>query len=183
MPTELLSMSSFILVDHHVVTANASVDRIIEIFDHRPLDAKNAQYKSDTKITLRDVGSCATLIAEKIRELDGSFENQQDLLQFLHGPIVLDTVNFLESAGRARRLDIEINAEIEKTLDLNETNRKQLFNELVKARSDVSALSAMQLLSKDLKIISNDDKSFVVAIPGFPMLVEVPYFKSTPMTY
>lgn len=173
MSHDLLNVSKFILVDHHIATSIAAIDRVIQIFDHRPLDAKNAQIRTECKLKIQEVGSCATLIADEIRTLGESFAEKEDLIGFLRGPIVLDTINFSETADKARSLDIEINAEIEKSLNLNKEDRLKLFKDLVKARSDVSALSALQLLSKDLKVISNDDKSFVVAIPGFPILVEV----------
>lgn len=173
MSQELLNVSKFILVDHHVPTPLVANGKIIEIFDHRPRDTKNSQISCDCKVTINEVGSCATLIADEIRALNQSFENHRELIDFLRGPILLDTVHFLESAGRTKPLDIEINQAIEATLGLTEADRLNLFNELIKARSNVSSLTTMQLLSKDLKIISNKDKSFVVAFPGFPILVEV----------
>lgn len=173
MSSELLNMSKFILVDHHVPTPLVSTGQILAIFDHRPLDTKNSHISHNCKVKLNEVGSCATLIADEIRALTHSFEGHRELIGFLRGPIVLDTVNFSESAEKAKPLDVEINGEIENTLDLTEADRLNLFNDLVKARSDVSSLSTMQLLSKDLKIISNKEKSYVVAFPGFPILVEV----------
>lgn len=171
--SDLLNVSKFILVDHHVPTPLVSANRIIQIFDHRPLDVKNAQFCSDCTSKLNEVGSCGTLIADEIRHLENTLDNHHDLISFLRGPIVLDTINFSKSADKVRPLDIEINREIEKCLDLKEDDRTKLYNELVKARSDVSNLSALQLLSKDLKIISNNNKSCVVAIPGFPISVQV----------
>lgn len=166
-------MAKFILVDHHIATSLVSSDRVIQIFDHRPFDVKNAHISDECNVKIKDVGSCATMIADEIRTLEGSFEKQEDVISFLRGPIVLDTINFSQAADKARPLDVEINREIEKLLDLNEGDRLKLFNDLVKVRSDVSSLSALQLLSKDLKVISNGDKSKVVALPGFPILVEV----------
>lgn len=173
MSPELLNVSKFILVDHHVPTSLVSSARTIAIFDHRPLDAKNARISCDCSVKLNEVGSCATLIADEVRKSEHLFENQRELIGFLRGPIVLDTVNFSESADRAKPLDIEINGEMEKILNLSEVDRLNLFRELIKARNDVSSLSPMQLLSKDLKIISDENNSYVVAFPGFPFLVEV----------
>lgn len=173
MPSGLFNISKFILVDHHVPSSIVPTDKIIQIFDHRPVDTNNASFTDSCHVNIQEVGSCATLIADEIRTLETSFDKQCDAISFLRGPIVLDTINFSESADKAKPLDIEINNEIEKTLGLKSEDRTQLFNELVKARSDVSELSALQLLSKDLKFISSDDKAKVVAIPGFPILVEV----------
>lgn len=148
-------------------------DKVIQIFDHRTLDVKNACNPSNCTVKIQDVGSCATLIANEIQAFGESFENYADVIGFLRGPIVLDTINFSESADKARPLDIQVNESIERALNLNEEERSELYNELVRARSDVSSLSALQLLSKDLKIISNDNETSKVAIPGFPILVEV----------
>lgn len=161
-------------MDHHVVTTPIiSTERIIQIFDHHPLDSKNVQFSTECLTNINEVGSCATLIADEIRHLENTLGNHHDLITFLRGPIVVDTINFLASADKARPLDIEINAEIEKLLNVGRDDRTKLYKELVNARSDVSSLSALQLLSKDLKIVSNTNKSFVVALPGFPILVEV----------
>lgn len=172
-PRELLNVSKFILVDHHVATPITSNERTIQIFDHHPYDEKNARICDDCQLKINEVGSCATLIADEVRRIEKSFANQDDLISFLRGPIVLDTINFLESADKVRPLDIEINQEIEAALQLKEDDRSKLFKELVKARSDVSSLSALQLLSKDMKIVSDSNKSNFIAIPGFPILVEV----------
>lgn len=161
------------MVDHHVATSVTSNDRTVEIIDHHPYDAKNAQVSVDCLLKLNEVGSCATLVADEVRTIEKSFANQNDLISFLRGPIVLDTINFSQSADKVRPLDIEINQEIEAALGLKVEDRSKLYNDLVKARSDVSSLSALQLLSKDMKMITSSDKSNVIAIPGFPVLVEV----------
>ncbi|XP_031625962.1 exopolyphosphatase PRUNE1 [Contarinia nasturtii] len=171
--SELLNVSKFILVDHHIATGIVpAIDRVIKIFDHRPVDPKNAHILSDYATKIQEVGSCATLIADEIRNVEGSFAAQDDTINFLRGPIVLDTINFSVSADKARPLDIEINKEVEAKLGKNDNDRLKLFNDLVKARSDVSSLTALQLLSKDMKMLSSVDKSKIVAIPGFPILVE-----------
>lgn len=173
MPSELLNVSKFVLVDHHVATPITSNERTVQIFDHHPFDANNSRILDGCQLKLNEVGSCATLIADEIRIIDKSFANHNDLISFLRGPIVLDTINFSESADKVRPLDIEINQEIDAALQLKVEERSKLYNELVKARSDVSSLSALQLLSKDMKMISSNDKSDVIVIPGFPVLVEV----------
>lgn len=181
-PLDLLNKSKFILVDHHVPSSLITSlnqtevnvnERILAIFDHRPFDTKNAQISQIPKVKVNEVGSCATLIVDEIRNAEHSLENHCELIRFLTGPILLDTVNFSDVAARTKPLDVEIYGEIEKVINLTEADRLNLYKELVTARSDVGSLSAMQLLSKDLKIISNNDASCVVAFPGFPLLVEV----------
>lgn len=101
--------------------------------------------------------------------LDDSKEEYSEVLKLLYGPIVLDTVNFNKDADKAKPLDFEIVETIEKYLNVEfpKEHRKKLFENLVKARSDVSTLNSLQILSKDLKIIhSSSDSNLRVAIPG-----------------
>lgn len=87
---------------------------------------------------------------------------------------MLDTVNFSKEADKAKPLDYDMAERIESQLQITEQvrslHREQLFKSLVDARSDVSELNAYQLLLKDLKIISQNDRT--VAVPGFPMAVQ-----------
>lgn len=176
MPDYLLSMSRYVLVDHHIPTFPISNENIIQIIDHRPIDVNNIKFRSDAcKTRIQEVGSCATLIADDIFQMIQPHEKFNELFAFLRGPIVMDTVNFSAAAGKTKQLDIEINEKIEKLLNIFENDRFQLFNALSIAIADVSSLNAFQILSKDLKMVSNKMKSIFVAIPGFPLLVEVNY--------
>lgn len=166
-------MSRFVLVDHHVSTFSISNEKIIKIIDHRPIDVNNIKFPVACKTRILEVGSCATLIAEEIFKMIQPHEEFNDLLAFLRGPIVMDTVNFSAAAGKVKPLDIEINQRIEELLNVSADDRSQLFNAISIAFADVSLLNAFQILSKDLKIVSNKDKSIIVPIPGFPLLVEV----------
>lgn len=85
----------------------------------------------------------------------------------------MDTVNFSKEADKARALDKEVVESIEKLLDINnvQENREALFNSLVQARSDVSCLDSLQILSKDLKILQSRQDNKIIAIPGFPISV------------
>uniref|UniRef100_A0A182LRY8 DHHA2 domain-containing protein n=1 Tax=Anopheles culicifacies TaxID=139723 RepID=A0A182LRY8_9DIPT len=163
-----------ILVDHHVTTLQQNV---IGILDHRPIES-NARFNSNAAFrTIELVGSCATLVGremfnqETFVELPEGYTTALDLL---YGAIVLDTVNFSKQADKAKPLDYEIVEKIETYRNISEANRlthrEQLFQALVQARSDVSELSAYQLLQKDLKIISQNDRT--VSVPGFPMAVQ-----------
>ncbi|XP_053659180.1 exopolyphosphatase PRUNE1 [Anopheles marshallii] len=164
---------NIILVDHHVTKLEQSV---IGIVDHRPIES-NARFNANAFRTIELVGSCATLVGreifnqEPIAKLPEGYTAAMDLL---YGAIVLDTVNFSQQADKAKPLDYEIAAKIETYRNIREenrlTHREQLFQSLVQARSDVSELNAYQLLLKDLKIISQNNR--IVSVPGFPMAVQ-----------
>ncbi|XP_035891475.1 exopolyphosphatase PRUNE1 isoform X2 [Anopheles stephensi] len=164
-----------VLVDHHVSKLQQNV---LGIVDHRPIES-NARFDTNAFKTIELVGSCATLVGREILNLEATAlqelsEGYGVALELLYGAIVLDTVNFSKQADKAKPLDYEIAAAIEANRSVLEENRaahrEQLFQRLVEARCDVSELNAHQLLLKDLKILSQNDR--IVAVPGFPMAVQ-----------
>lgn len=160
-----VKVAHFALVDHHVSEFR---QKVISVLDHRPCNEKS-NLNSDCYINIQEVGSCATLVSDAIRKDqsgDALKEHYQEVFRLLYGTIVLDTINFSEKADKVRPLDVE-NAEfIESFLNIEDVaqHRKALYDELVAARADVSSLNSLQLLSKDLKIISGVNGT--VAIPG-----------------
>lgn len=175
MPRDLLKISRFVLVDHHISTFSISNQQIIQILDHRPIDQNNLRFPEGCRTKILEYGSCATLVADDVFRVIQPNEDLYDLFYFLRGPIVLDTVNFSEAAGKAKPLDIVTNEQIERILSLTEDDRNKLFNTLSMLMADVTTLNAFQILSKDLKTVSNLNKSVFIALPAFPILVEVIY--------
>lgn len=82
------------------------------------------------------------------------------------GPILVDTCNFSKEADRATPVDVEIVESLEK-VGLLDLDRDKVFNEIVKAKSDISELTIDDLLIKDLKVIVG------IPIVGLPILVKV----------
>lgn len=165
-----MDASKFILVDHHV---SPHRKQTLKVIDHRPF-YPGSNLPTDCQINITEVGSCATLIADlmfKSVDLDTNCGDVREILKMLYAPIVLDTVNFSKDADKAKPLDQMICDKLEALLDIDGGKRIDLFNELVNARADVSSLNSLQILSKDLKIISNFDGSRVIAIPGYPISV------------
>ncbi|KAG4076146.1 hypothetical protein HA402_011492 [Bradysia odoriphaga] len=165
----LLDVSKFILVDHHLSPFNKQT---IKVIDHRPFYS-GSNLPTDCQVNINEVGSCATLIADLMfaSNVDTNCDQIKETLRMLHAPIVLDTVNFSKDADKAKPLDQSICDKIEELLDIDAEKRNHLFNELVEARADVSSLDSLQILSKDLKIISSFDGRRVIAIPGYPISV------------
>lgn len=160
-------VENFVLVDHHVSEFR---EKVISVLDHRPFDSVS-NLNSDCYINIQEVGSCATLVCDALRK-DVRTETLKadylDALKLCYGPIVLDTINFSKTADKVRPLDIEVGEFIERFLNIEAVmpHRKQIYEELVTARADVSSLNSLQILSKDLKIISGKDGGNKVAIPG-----------------
>lgn len=74
------------------------------------------------------------------------------------------------SAARATTIDIQVMETLDKMLgvSLNQEDRDKLYLKILNAKIDISSLSPMEILQKDLKLING-----IIAIPGFPILVEV----------
>ncbi|XP_076248242.1 exopolyphosphatase PRUNE1-like isoform X3 [Calliopsis andreniformis] len=153
-----------VLVDHHSLPDEDIFlkDNVVRVIDHRPRDPRWPW--PGKEVHLEIVGSCATLVA---RSLFGKHPEVIDtrLSNLLRGPILIDTSNFSKEADRATPIDVEIVETLEKVgkLDLD---RNKAFNEIIKAKTDISHLTPDDLLIKDLKVTGG------VPIVGLPMLVK-----------
>ncbi|XP_026464366.1 exopolyphosphatase PRUNE1-like [Ctenocephalides felis] len=160
------------LVDHHILSEYwiPFSSKVKEILDHRPKDP-SWMWDSSVQDKIQMVGSCATLVANEI------FQNQnvhnkdfQMLAKLLHATILLDTVNFSKSADRARELDVKIIERLETVLNVSPEDlleyRSKIFNDLTKARTDISKLTPIQILHKDMKKLGQ------IPISGMPILIE-----------
>ncbi|XP_072946676.1 exopolyphosphatase PRUNE1 [Epargyreus clarus] len=166
-----------ILVDHHVLCKKYEylAPYVTEIIDHRPLDRSGWKYKEDTRSTIEVVGSCCTLVGQRIKDLSALLSKDMEFFnaypvcaRLLHSVILLDTVNFSKEVNKATPQDEEIVLFLENVIKPNDCHleRKTLVDRLVAARCDVSALTAAQLLRKDVKVIAD------ILVPSFPILVE-----------
>lgn len=144
---------SLILVDHHVLPSRdaALEDAVVEVIDHRPMEQARG---SQCSFTLELVGSCATLVTEKILQGPAQFLDRQTAA-LLHATIVLDCVNMAPAAGKVTPKDTHYASLLESTFpDLPQRN--EIFEMLQKAKFDVSGLTTNQILRKDLKSLSGN---------------------------
>ncbi|CAH1170212.1 unnamed protein product [Phaedon cochleariae] len=156
------------LVDHHMLSANDKVlkDTVVQIIDHRPKDSSMSWNENHVEINIQQVGSCSTLIAEKMLSLRE--ENHlfcREIAYLIYETIIYDTIALLPEHGRTKELDIKIAEKLEHEYNFEE-GRKVIYDKLWKAHNDVSNLTPQQMLRKDLKIIET------IPVPGLPMLVE-----------
>lgn len=89
------------------------------------------------------------------------------ILRLLRGAIVYDYHNFVDPQVVIAPEEKDIYDEVEQLL------RERLYDQLVAARNDISGLDTMKLLKRDLKIIQSKDNTAKIAIPFFPITVEV----------
>ncbi|XP_050360243.1 exopolyphosphatase PRUNE1 isoform X2 [Nymphalis io] len=166
--------TNVILVDHHVLSKRLRylTQYVNEIIDHRPLDKTQWKYKDDVRSFIVTVGSCCTLVTQRIKEQgvigDTFFKTYPVCADILHNVIILDTVNFSKEVNKATLLDEDSIVYLEKIMKLEniQDERQSKFDRLLRARSDVSSLTPSQLLRKDLKILED------IFVPSFPLLVK-----------
>ncbi|XP_029417047.1 exopolyphosphatase PRUNE1 isoform X3 [Nannospalax galili] len=141
---------TLILVDHHVLPKSdaALEEAVAEVLDHRPIEQKSCP---PCHVSVELVGSCATLVAERIlQEAPEILDRQTAAL--LHGTIILDCVNMDPKIGKATLKDSKYVEKLEALFpDLPERN--DIFDSLQKAKFDVSGLTTEQMLRKDQKTI------------------------------
>ncbi|EDW86239.1 uncharacterized protein Dwil_GK16048 [Drosophila willistoni] len=166
LPEQLDQRVRVILVDHHISELASLVK---EIYDHRPLDKDNPALKSlpkDAIVHLEpELGSCATLIGECY--LAEEQPQSADVSRLLHATIVLDTINFSPAAKRFSHRDLVMVQNLEQKLN-QQIDRQLLFDELRAARADISQLSLVQVLRKDMKIVHTARQQ--VPMAGLPLL-------------
>ncbi|KAL3211443.1 hypothetical protein MRX96_036418 [Rhipicephalus microplus] len=135
------SKLSLTLVDHNLLPKeDADLQPAVqEIIDHHRLETSHRCDK-----TVEMVGSCCTLVAEKV------FHSKPDLLApqvalLLYGTILLDTVCLSESARKTT----------------------EVFKPLCRAKSNVEGLTLDELLRKDLKAVCSSSKRIAISsVPG-----------------
>ncbi|XP_041355488.1 uncharacterized protein LOC121373106 [Gigantopelta aegis] len=137
------------LLDHHVPSRRLSrlSDDIVTVLDHRPREREINV--ADCVIEL--VGSCATLVAERILH-NQHFTLDSVSASLLCATILTDTINFSPEAGKTTPKDVEMVTRLQTFVP--ELDSQSLYEEIHTAKFDLSALTAMELLEKDVKMLS-----------------------------
>lgn len=163
------------LVDHNVVAVCLECvnDAVVQVIDHHKWEAS---FCSPVNKTIEMVGSCATLVADKL------LEQHRELLdeivaRLLISAILVDTLNFNSSAKKATPKDVEVFQEL--LTYLPSVDWAKEYAEIKKAKAAVSWMAVRDLLRKDLKVVKVND--LTVAISSVPIslnkLTEMPNFK------
>ena len=134
-----------VLVDHNRLAAAQApwADAVEEILDHH---ADEGLYPGARRL-IAPVGSCATLVAERLFA-SPPHPADQALGRLLLGAILLDTAD-LDPA--ARQVTARDEAAARRLLETTGEDRRALFERLRAERSNVSALGSRDLLRRDYK--------------------------------
>ncbi len=139
----------FNLVDHNALRPRQehlsnAVERIV---DHHADENKNYPLLTEGNKTIAVVGSAATLVTEKILSQE-HITIAPELAMMLLAPILIDTTN-LQSQDKTTERDIQA-AEALQSIAL-EIMPEGFYEELLKAKNDITGLTPAMLLSKDFK--------------------------------
>lgn len=147
---EQLSMT---LVDHSYPMGVLAGFRsaVTEVIDHhRKEEGEEEVGGGQCERRVEYVGSCSTLVAEKLLD-DASYVLEGVAATLVLAAILIDTLNLDESEGRVTEKDRAI---AQKLIPLATVPRDELYQQLFKARFDISSLTTPQLLRKDFKLAS-----------------------------
>lgn len=89
---------------------------------------------------------------------------------FSAGPILIDTYNMSDEAGRATTTDVDVLNALEQIGRLT-SDRTETFQKIMYAKTDISELTLEELMIKDLKVTNG------IPLVGFSLLVEVCYLE------
>ncbi|XP_076311549.1 exopolyphosphatase PRUNE1-like isoform X1 [Tachypleus tridentatus] len=152
------------LVDHNILTLEQQLleDAVVRVIDHHKPESGDRGKRCDTTIEM--VGSCCTLVAEKLFNTNPDIMDKQ-VAMLLYGTILLDTVCLSEEAKRTTSKDIEMVTKLESVLE--DVKRVEIFETLQKAKFDVSGLTVDEMFRKDMKVIEgNNCRIAISSIPG-----------------
>ncbi|XP_068107826.1 exopolyphosphatase PRUNE1 [Hyperolius riggenbachi] len=151
---------SLTLVDHNVLPRlELFMEEVVtEVIDHHVLERTPSL---NCRVTAEMVGSCATLITEKIIQEAPEILDFQ-LASLLRGTIVLDCVNMAPVAGKVTPKDTEYVTILESKFP-HLPMRGSVFDLLQKAKFNVSGLTTNQMLRKDLKTLTGHNISMAIS--------------------
>jgi exopolyphosphatase len=136
------------LVDHALPTGTVQElpnTVVTEIIDHHVLP--DITVGEGCCVVMEPVGSCATLVAEKLLGAEG-YAVPTAIATLLLGAIMIDTVGLEKDRGRTTDKDKAI---AERLTPLTSIPPAQLYDGLSTARFNTAGLSVRQLLRKDFK--------------------------------
>ena len=139
---------NIVLVDTNTLPAQLHhlVPHVKKIIDHHKDDG--VEYHPDCERVIESVGSCATLVAERLLSNDDVVIDEV-IAELLLATILVDTFNLSPTAKRATDKDRDI---VGKLNDLITISNDELYRSVLGARCDNSAFSVTELLEKDYKI-------------------------------
>lgn len=148
---------AFILVDHNEQSQRhpkVKTDQIIEVVDHHKI---NVSFITPVRIDVKPLGSTSTVVYDHF-EMYGLKPSKQ-VASLILAAIISDTLGL--KSPTTTGTDMDFSDKIAKEFNLN---YDELLFEIFKAKSDISGLSAYQLVNKDVKVYDFSDKKVFIGL-------------------
>jgi len=148
------NVDSVVLVDHNRVNnpSLAALDaKVTTVIDHHVLE-RSAAASEGVDMTVKTVGSCSMLVAEKIFTDDPGFKDE-DVLNLIRWTILTDTSNLSPVTKKATDEDVRVLEDLERRLGISADSRTCDFNLISMAKADTSHFDCTMLIRKDMKVI------------------------------
>lgn len=141
---------SITLVDHSSPCGllESLKSKIVEVIDHHELSGAT-QSENGVKRLIEGVGSCSTLVAERIIG-DNVEAVDEKVAVLLLASILLDTGN-LKMQGRVTEKDCAVAEQLVRRA-VSVIDQTQLYLKLFKQRVDITQLTTLEVLHKDFKV-------------------------------
>lgn len=143
------------LVDHNYNEEFNEIGRVVEIIDHHQL--QNPQWIVENHAGIRttldtSVGSCTTLVAEKLFYIYAEHHVADEILLLIYGTVLLDTICLSEKAKRFTRRDLYLLKKLDALLGSKKPVRTELYKQLVEIKNSTRELNFEKLMKRDLKV-------------------------------
>lgn len=170
---------SLALVDHNASNLPAALSAAVrQVVDHHVDEHKYVDDSLELKL-IRPVGSCCSLIGQ-LAAHQLSLQSHADVCQILLTTIATDTVNFDAALKRATPFDVSMARFLFSNSVASDQTTKvsfeqyctSAFEEISRAKNDVSALTPAELLTRDYKAVAAlklGMSSITSALETFPM--------------
>lgn len=139
------------LVDHN--SPSGLLERfkpnITEVIDHHERTKSTMASGDGVKVTIESVGSCSTLVAERIFSENAEVVDEK-LAALLLASILLDTGD-MKMQERVTQKDNAIAEQLLQKVASN-IDREQFYTKLFEQRSDISQLTNLDVLRRDFKL-------------------------------
>jgi len=153
-PNSTINVDRVVLVDHNHVNnpALAFLDaKVAAVIDHHALE-RSAAACEGVDLTVRTVGSCSTLVAEKIFADDPGFKDET-VLSLIRWTILTDTSNLSPDTKKATDEDVRVLEDLERRLGISADTRTGDYDLISGAKADTSHFDCSMLIRKDMKVI------------------------------
>jgi exopolyphosphatase len=146
------------LVDHNYNEEFKDIGRIVEIIDHHQVQNPEWLMANHANIRLTldtSVGSCTTLVAERLFYIYAEHHVSDEILLLIYGTVLLDTICLSEKAKRFTRRDVYLLKKLDYLLGSKKPVRDELYKQLVDVKNSFKELNFEKLMKRDLKVFKD----------------------------